>query len=518
MSASSANFAIVLALAALGCSNPTQAGTAADATGVAQDTQADSVSAVDSAPNTDASKSDVPAATELCPYPGETTIFPDHVCAACQRLPDADFCHASLIQATWCPRLSHRFSESWGFAVGGHAYGCFPGGAFDCSYGVFAPSAFDVAENGTALLGVGCGVGGDSAGQLMLVSWAGQDAHGKELPFGESIGSDGVAFPTAVAASGAALYVAAWEPLVGNLLFAQVPGADTPSQLALPLGGPDQPIYPDLPAIQRPDGTFLLAYTNGSAVGIARWQPTTTHLDLVAKADGLLDAGDGQFWPSFVAQDDGVLWAGAFQIANIYQRHRYFLLLQFDPQTASLVATEPGDAESVVVSPVGSKADLVAAPSGGGSLLFFVTDTQHYDPANPSTKQYVCARHLASAASWCKPCNSILGGSLGGGETATMGEAFGQARGWRISLYVSSAAEPYDANAKSFIARVNEFGDLVSNPLSSCDKLSLGSCADKNPCTSDFCDAAHNGCYHVPLPDGITCSDAGGYCSAGQCK
>ncbi len=51
-----------------------------------------------------------------------------------------------------------------------------------------------------------------------------------------------------------------------------------------------------------------------------------------------------------------------------------------------------------------------------------------------------------------------------------------------------------------------------------CWQKTYADCSDQDPCTSDLCDAGHNGCFHVPLPDGITCSAAGGHCQAGACK
>ncbi len=49
-----------------------------------------------------------------------------------------------------------------------------------------------------------------------------------------------------------------------------------------------------------------------------------------------------------------------------------------------------------------------------------------------------------------------------------------------------------------------------------CWSKSLDDCRDTNPCTSDLCDAEHGGCYHVALPDGVSCSDAQ-VCVAGKC-
>lgn len=51
-----------------------------------------------------------------------------------------------------------------------------------------------------------------------------------------------------------------------------------------------------------------------------------------------------------------------------------------------------------------------------------------------------------------------------------------------------------------------------------CWNKSYADCSDNDRCTSDLCDAAHGGCYHVPLPDGISCSDAGGHCKSGSCE
>lgn len=84
--------------------------------------------------------------------------------------------------------------------------------------------------------------------------------------------------------------------------------------------------------------------------------------------------------------------------------------------------------------------------------------------------------------------------------------------------------KPSNANAIKTAEGVNiagladSWGNMTCETSGPCWKKTYADCSDGNPCTSDLCDAAHNGCYHVALPDGFTCSDAGGKCVSGVCK
>lgn len=42
-------------------------------------------------------------------------------------------------------------------------------------------------------------------------------------------------------------------------------------------------------------------------------------------------------------------------------------------------------------------------------------------------------------------------------------------------------------------------------------------CDDGNPCTTDSCDVAKQGCIYTPVPDGSPCGECGGSCNAGDC-
>lgn len=149
-------------------------------------------------------------------------------------------------------------------------------------------------------------------------------------------------------------------------------------------------------------------------------------------------------------------------------------------------------------------------PSGGGTVLV----AAYFSKNQPDAWQQalypwftMCGRHVATGANWCRNMDHLMPAPNLGPVALT--DAMGLQRGWRLAIQTEAHF--------SVVARINEFGDMVSDPPSTCDKLSLGYCADTNPCTNDLCDGDHGGCFHVPLPDGLTCSSAGGKCSGGAC-
>ncbi len=75
-----------------------------------------------------------------------------------------------------------------------------------------------------------------------------------------------------------------------------------------------------------------------------------------------------------------------------------------------------------------------------------------------------------------------------------------------------------DSGPKSVLRTFDPWGHsdcAISGP---CFDKAWSDCLDSNPCTADLCDAAHGGCYHVQLPDGATCTAAGGHCALGKCQ
>ncbi len=60
------------------------------------------------------------------------------------------------------------------------------------------------------------------------------------------------------------------------------------------------------------------------------------------------------------------------------------------------------------------------------------------------------------------------------------------------------------------------WGNATCETSGPCWQKTYADCADPNPCTSDLCDAAHSGCFHEPLPDGVECGQ-GKVCKAGIC-
>jgi len=70
---------------------------------------------------------------------------------------------------------------------------------------------------------------------------------------------------------------------------------------------------------------------------------------------------------------------------------------------------------------------------------------------------------------------------------------------------------------KAFLMRTDPWGNATCATSGPCAALAATACSDANPCTTDLCDAAHNGCYHTPLADGSPCGGTKA-CAAGVCK
>ena len=101
----------------------------------------------------------------------------------------------------------------------------------------------------------------------------------------------------------------------------------------------------------------------------------------------------------------------------------------------------------------------------------------------------------------------------------TIPQAVTQVPGDLLTFWVGEDESAADAGwpAAAF-GFADNWGNTKCETSGPCWQKNYADCTDSNPCTSDLCDAAHNGCYHVPLPEGITCSDTGSHCTAGTCK
>ena len=73
-------------------------------------------------------------------------------------------------------------------------------------------------------------------------------------------------------------------------------------------------------------------------------------------------------------------------------------------------------------------------------------------------------------------------------------------------------ADAYGSPSQVLLARVDAFGNPSCAASGPCMGKPVTACDDGAPCTADRCDAAHGGCWHVPLPNAVTCS--GTTCSA----
>ena len=73
-----------------------------------------------------------------------------------------------------------------------------------------------------------------------------------------------------------------------------------------------------------------------------------------------------------------------------------------------------------------------------------------------------------------------------------------------------------DSPTEVVIGLADLWGNATCESSGPCWQKTYADCADPNPCTSDLCDAAHGGCFHEPLPDGVECAE-GKVCNAGSC-
>lgn len=73
------------------------------------------------------------------------------------------------------------------------------------------------------------------------------------------------------------------------------------------------------------------------------------------------------------------------------------------------------------------------------------------------------------------------------------------------------------SEVKLWLAETDYFGNSTCATSGPCASKPADACADGNPCTADLCDAAHSGCWHQNLADGVTCA-TGKKCAAGVCK
>ena len=64
---------------------------------------------------------------------------------------------------------------------------------------------------------------------------------------------------------------------------------------------------------------------------------------------------------------------------------------------------------------------------------------------------------------------------------------------------------------------MDAYGNTDCGKSGACLTTPLAACDDKNPCTADLCDAAHNGCWHTNLPDTLLCG-TGKTCKSGLCQ
>ena len=66
------------------------------------------------------------------------------------------------------------------------------------------------------------------------------------------------------------------------------------------------------------------------------------------------------------------------------------------------------------------------------------------------------------------------------------------------------------------LTRTDLWGNASCVASGTCAGLNVSDCDDGNPCTADLCDAAHNGCWHTNMTNGIACG-YGAVCGAGTC-
>ena len=108
----------------------------------------------------------------------------------------------------------------------------------------------------------------------------------------------------------------------------------------------------------------------------------------------------------------------------------------------------------------------------------------------------------------------LLPGQLGPAEMHPWASNSGQIL---VAMW-SYGLPPPTGKMATAIVRLDAWGHDACVASGPCFAKSWNDCSDTNPCTADLCDGAHNGCYHVQLPDGATCADSGAHCLNGTCK
>lgn len=111
-----------------------------------------------------------------------------------------------------------------------------------------------------------------------------------------------------------------------------------------------------------------------------------------------------------------------------------------------------------------------------------------------------CVLDAESGANWCRkePKMNILG-------------AVRNKVGFLLTSYI-----PKPFALGSDLYQTDFFGNKSAAESGPCATMAMAACGDTNPCTSDRCDAAHRGCWHEPMTDGLPCG-AGQVCSGGAC-
>lgn len=130
----------------------------------------------------------------------------------------------------------------------------------------------------------------------------------------------------------------------------------------------------------------------------------------------------------------------------------------------------------------------------------FVVTTHRLPPPGDSIDNRWCAFDAVSGANWCRgdPGVRVLMAQRNG-----LGFLVG-----RYALQVGGL--------KYQVAQTDFFGNKSDVESGPCATMAMADCGDTNPCTSDRCDAAHGGCWHEPMTDGLPCG-AGQACSGGTC-
>lgn len=125
----------------------------------------------------------------------------------------------------------------------------------------------------------------------------------------------------------------------------------------------------------------------------------------------------------------------------------------------------------------------------------------------------VCKRNLFGPGNWCKKFESP-----NENERLILSSAY--AHNGQLALF-SVIKEVHGNQQFSFwldeVSSCDAFMNCEEDVSGSCKTMTLSDCGDTNPCTSDLCDAAHGGCFHEPMPDGLICGPNKA-CKAGSCK